>query len=166
MIQHKVQTLSVTMLPELVAVSQVGRLAGMNNYGDILVEFDEQGPVAARLVADLDRKELGKAENQGREALLLFEQGDPQRPIIIALMENRIESLISFGDDEEVTNRPEVALVDAKRVIIEAEHEVILRCGKGSIQIRNDGKIIIKGTDLLSRSSGRQRVRGASVSIN
>ena len=166
MIHHKVQTLTESISPAGATVSQVGRLAGMNNQGDILVEFDGQGPIAARLVAGFDRKELGKVENKGQEALLLFEQGDPQRPIIIALMENLIESLISFGNSEEMTERPEAALVDGKRVIIEAENEVILRCGKGSIQIRKDGRIIIKGTDVLSRSSGRQRVRGASVSIN
>ena len=81
-------------------------------------------------------------------------------------MENRLESLISFELPTEGKSRPEEAMLDGKRVTIEAEQEVLLKCGQGSIQIRSDGRIIIKGTEILSRASGRQRIRGASVNLN
>jgi hypothetical protein len=81
-------------------------------------------------------------------------------------MEDPLGKLVSFEVAGEKAKEAKDVLVDGKRVTIEAETEVLLKCGKGSIQIRKDGKIIIKGTDLLSRSSGRQRIRGASVSVN
>jgi len=56
--------------------------------------------------------------------------------------------------------------VDGKRVVIEARQEILLRCGKGYILIREDGRIVIKGTDLLSRSSGINKIKGGAVRIN
>jgi hypothetical protein len=144
----------------------IGQLAGMDESGEIFVRIEGQGPFAAKLVAGLDREILGLLEMQGREALIVFEQGDPRRPIIIAMMENRLESLIDFEISGAERLIPEEAVIDGKRVIIEAEQELVLKCGKGSIQIRKDGRIIIKGTELLSRASGAQRIRGASVNIN
>ncbi|HIJ88259.1 MAG TPA: hypothetical protein HPP97_11365 [Desulfuromonadales bacterium] len=166
MTRHKTDSSTEILTTVAGASPEIGQLAGTNSQGDILVTYNALGATPAKLVAGLDRKTLGDHDQQGREVLLLFEQGDPQRPIIIALMENRLESLIYFGDDEKVKGRPAEAVIDGKRVTIEGEQEVILKCGKGSIEIRSDGRIIVKGTDILSRSSGRQRIRGASVNIN
>jgi hypothetical protein len=49
---------------------------------------------------------------------------------------------------------------------LEAQEEIVLKCGEGSITLRKDGKIIIKGTHLLSRASGPNRIKGGSVQIN
>jgi hypothetical protein len=50
--------------------------------------------------------------------------------------------------------------------VIEGRDEVVLRCGQGSITLRADGKIVIKGTQLVSRASDTNKIRGASVQIN
>ncbi len=147
----------------------IGRLAGTNAQHEILVEYEGQGPFAARLTAGVKRSELMKDENRASEVLLVFEKGDIRRPIILALMEDPLESMVSFELPPDEAPAPEDRrdlLVDGKRITIEAEEEILLKCGQGSILIRKDGKIIVKGTDLLSRSSGRQRIRGASVAIN
>lgn len=57
-------------------------------------------------------------------------------------------------------------MVDGKRVVIEAQEEIELKCGQGSITIRKDGKIVVKGTNLLSRSSGPNRIKGGSINLN
>jgi hypothetical protein len=145
---------------------RIGRLAGTNTQRDILVEYDDCGPWPAKLVAGIDRQTLMKPENRSREVLLVFEKGDPCRPIIVGLMEDPLESLVSFELPPEESQAAKDLLVDGKRITIEAEDEIMLKCGKGSILIRKDGKIIIKGTDLLSRSSGAHRLKGASVNIN
>jgi hypothetical protein len=61
---------------------------------------------------------------------------------------------------------PVEAVVDGERVTIEAEHELELRCGKASIVLRASGEIVIRGASLLSRSSGANRIKGATVEIN
>jgi hypothetical protein len=61
---------------------------------------------------------------------------------------------------------PEVARVDGRRVCIEGADEIVLRCGKASITLRRNGKVVIEGTYVESRSSGIQRIKGAAVKIN
>ncbi|MBA2479301.1 MAG: hypothetical protein H0V44_01460 [Planctomycetes bacterium] len=51
-------------------------------------------------------------------------------------------------------------------VVIEAVADLTLRCGEGSITIRKDGKILIRGTDLVSHAKRLNRIKGASVAIN
>jgi hypothetical protein len=146
----------------------VGRIAASSQPGDLMVEFDGSAPIAARLLSGLNRIELCKPENIGREVLLVFEEGDPKRPIITGQMQSLLEDLVSTEINKEDIKgeRPEETLVDGERVVFEAKKEIVLKCGKGSIKIRKDGKIVIKGTDLLSRSSGGNRIKGGSVNIN
>ncbi len=61
---------------------------------------------------------------------------------------------------------PELATVDGKRVLIEGRDEIVFRCGKASITLRRNGKVVIRGTRIESVSRGLQRVLGAAVEIN
>ena len=51
-------------------------------------------------------------------------------------------------------------------LVVEAKNKLTLKCGDGSITIRNDGKVLIKGKDLVSRAQQANRIKGGSVSIN
>jgi len=51
-------------------------------------------------------------------------------------------------------------------LIIEAKQSITLRVGDGSITIREDGKILIKGKDLVSHAQRVNRIKGGAVSIN
>jgi hypothetical protein len=53
-----------------------------------------------------------------------------------------------------------------RRIVVEADEELTLQCGDASIQIRRDGKILIRGEHILSRAKGTQRIKGGSVAIN
>jgi hypothetical protein len=55
---------------------------------------------------------------------------------------------------------------DGEKLVLEARREVILRCGKASIKLTADGRVTIRGTQILSRSDGSNRVQGASVQLN
>ena len=51
-------------------------------------------------------------------------------------------------------------------LLLEASDELTLRVGDGSITIRADGKILIKGKDLVSHAQRTNRIKGGSVAIN
>lgn len=51
-------------------------------------------------------------------------------------------------------------------LILEAKHSLTLRVGNGSITIREDGKILIKGKDLVSHAQRLNRIKGGAVQIN
>ena len=144
----------------------VGRIVGLGVSGEVLVEHPGYVPAPARWLASLNAAELSKPQASGREVLLVFEGGDPHRPIIVGMLHDPLESLVSMEiQPEGVRTKPD-PVIDGKRVTIEAKEEIVLRCGEGSITLRKDGKIVIKGTHLLSRSSGPIRVKGARVDIN
>ena len=58
------------------------------------------------------------------------------------------------------------ALVDGKRVVIEALDEIVLRCGQASITLRRNGRIVIRGTYVETRAVGTNRIKGGNVQIN
>lgn len=59
---------------------------------------------------------------------------------------------------------PEPKVADV--LVLEAKQALTLRVGDGSITIREDGKILIKGTDLVSHARRMNRIKGGAVSIN
>jgi hypothetical protein len=61
---------------------------------------------------------------------------------------------------------PLEAIVDGKRVVLDARDEIVLRCGKASITLRRNGRIVIRGTYVETRSQGTNRIKGGSVQIN
>lgn len=58
------------------------------------------------------------------------------------------------------------ATADGERLEFTAEREIVLRCGKASVTLTRSGRIILRGTDILSRSSGPNRIRGGSIQLN
>ena len=63
---------------------------------------------------------------------------------------------------------PAQVSVEAKgqRLVVSAEHELTLRCGKASITMTQDGRIELRGTQLVSHAEGANRIRGGSVELN
>jgi hypothetical protein len=51
-------------------------------------------------------------------------------------------------------------------VVIEAAESLTLKCGESSVGLRKDGKLMIQGTDVLSRAKRCQRIKGGTVAIN
>ena len=47
-----------------------------------------------------------------------------------------------------------------------AENSLQLRCGQGRLELREDGRIQLRGTDVTVRSTGMARLKGSSVRIN
>lgn len=95
-------------------------------------------------------------EDIGTQVALMFVGGDPSRPLVIG----RIQRL------PEARQAPAVAHIDGEHLEFSAEREIVLRCGKASITLTREGKVLIKGAYLSSRSSGVNRIKGGSVQIN
>jgi hypothetical protein len=54
----------------------------------------------------------------------------------------------------------------SSQVAVVAENELSLRCGKASITMKGDGTVAIRGTNVISRASHTNRIRGGNVQIN
>ncbi len=51
-------------------------------------------------------------------------------------------------------------------VTIEASETLTLKCGEASVDLRKDGKVMVRGEDILLRAKGTQRIRAGTVAIN
>jgi hypothetical protein len=68
--------------------------------------------------------------------------------------------------DQSVGSMPEVGPDTPDELVLEAKRSLTLRVGSGSITIREDGKILIKGKDLVSHATRLNRIKGGAVQIN
>jgi hypothetical protein len=76
-----------------------------------------------------------------------------------------ITQVVQSLDEITLPSVPEV-LADGNRVQIEAVEEIVLRCGKASITLRSNGRLVIRGAYLEIYASGTNRIKGGSVLIN
>jgi hypothetical protein len=95
----------------------------------------------------------------GCQVALMFVAGNAAQPLVIG----RIQRLEPEPDAQASLA---VAHLDGERLEFSAQREIVLRCGKASITLTREGKVLIKGAYLSSRSSGVNRIRGGSVQIN
>jgi hypothetical protein len=136
----------------------IGELLALSDDGTTpLVRFAGQAgesAVAARSSVDLHGPHIG------RSVVLVFEQGDPARPIVIGVLRG------ATGWPQ--ADKPAQVDVDAdgQRLIVSAKEQLVLRCGKASITLTKAGKVLIEGAYLLSRSTGVNRIKGGSVQLN
>jgi len=142
----------------------IGKITGFSISGDVLVDFPGNvvnDAVPARSTVTLKKNGIG------RDIALLFEEGDPERPIVMGLIQAPDGDFFDVSTRSQIDKREPVHVeVDGERVTFTAEKEIILRCGKASITLKKEGKIIIRGAYLSSRSSGVNLIRGGSVQIN
>lgn len=108
--------------------------------------------VPARLLVSADVATLQRAAAERTPTALVFEAGDPARPLIVGFVQAP-----GTGQD---------ARVDGKRVILTGEEEIELRCGEASIVLKKNGKLVIHGAYVETRAKGTNRIKGGSVQIN
>lgn len=138
----------------------VGVLAGFGAGGEPLVHF-ELNPAEEPLPA---RSAVAVADDAvGRPVALMFEGGDAARPMLIGLI--HVPEAAPEAPEAEPVGGVEVE-ADGEKVVVSAERELVLRCGKASITLTRAGKILIRGEYVLTRSSGVNRIQGGSVEIN
>jgi len=125
-------------------------LVGQPSEEGIIVTFDdgvsatcdvlESGPVAPRFAT-------------GERVLVWRKPEDTAtRPVVLGRIGSLGKGFLGGDTPDEL--------------LLEARHSLTLRVGAGSITIREDGKILIKGKDLVSHAQRLNRIKGGAVQIN
>lgn len=130
----------------------------------ILLGFDASTPLVvfssnpketalpARSLVELSREAIGT------EVALLFQEGDPEKPLIVGRIVQPAH-IAHSADSVQVIR-------DGEHVTIVGQERIELRCGKARIVMEKDGHITIRGTYVTSHASATNRVRGGSVNLN
>ncbi len=147
---------------------KLGRIVSFDGDGNFLVDFpgNSRGPIAARSTSSVRAQTLAMGNPAGKEALLAFVNNDPGLPIIIDTMYSLIDEITEPDPTVIEAENTHDVIADGKRISFEAEDDIVLKCGKASITLTRAGKVLIKGEYVLSHSSGENRIRGGSVSVN
>ena len=138
---------------------KVARLVAGSVPGKLIVDFDgnPHDPLAtARTVVALDQRALDEAIAVRRMAVLLFENGDARLPIVVGLVSadpgaSLLSALLAPAPSAPAPQpvmapaAPVEARVDGKRIVVEGQEEVVLKCGEASITLKRDGKLILRG---------------------
>jgi hypothetical protein len=123
----------------------------------LVVSADADGVVIravghdARTCDPLGTANLGSL-SEGDEVFVWLPAHDEERGVVLG----RIAVAAARPQPTEVPDE----------LVIEAGRQLTLRVGEGSITIREDGKILIKGKDLVSHAQRMNRIKGGAVSIN
>ncbi len=137
------------VIPDRIHGVVMGRLLSLDG-GPMVAWAGAPEGARARAMAALE------ARHVGGDVALLFEEGDPARAIVMGAMQ-RFEGGLEVVEEGEG---------DGRRVVLRAEKELVLSCGKASITLTRAGKVLIKGAYVSSHATGTHRVRGATVEIN
>jgi hypothetical protein len=138
---------------------RIGTIVGFADGGATpLVTYPEQpasGALAARATIDLH------AAHIGRDAVLVFQDGHPLRPIVLGCLqaEGTADALAAAPGQVEID-------ADGQRLVVSAKDRIVLRCGKASLTLTKEGKVIVQGAYVSNQSSGVLRLKGSSVQIN
>lgn len=131
-----------TELPRVV----IGSVASVDAAGLPCVQWSDGEPTSARVV--WMPAPVAWAKCVGCRVILGFVEGDEDHPVVLGLL-----------DAPRAEPEPEVLRIASGR-------ELVIECGEAKIALRADGRVEIRGTHLVSRSSGPNKVKGATVHIN
>ena len=141
----------------LEVVGSVGAGALLGKVAALLEEavLVEAGPGAGLLSCDV-------LEAPGGSPLRLAE-GDT---VLVVVPDSGAGRGVVLGRVARPDERSAGAQAPPEEIVLEATKGLSLKVGEGSITLREDGRILIKGRELVSHARGRNRIRGGSVAIN
>jgi len=136
----------------------IGRLLALVDEGrNPLVSYAGQpghAALQARSAVDLHGAHVGQ------DVVLGFDLDDPTKPIVLGVLQGQ------GGWPLQRTPGQVSVDADGQRMVITAQRELVLRCGKSSILLRADGCVEIRGESILTQATTANRVRGGSVELN
>ena len=155
--RHEQPTMSGETSTVMINGIVIGMLVAFKDEGrtPLVIYTGQPGSAAlpARTIMDIHGSHIG------RQVVLMFDQGDPRRPIVMGSLRSQEGWPLERPGQVEID-------ADGERMIVSAKEQLVLRCGKASITLTRTGKILIDGAYVSSRSSGVNRIKGGSVQLN
>lgn len=153
--------------PSAVARSLVSRarIVALEDDGSVFVRVGRERTRRAAVASHVDLGAVTAALASGIAALVVFEEARVPSPVIIGFVGETAVS-VTARTIAPVAGPCIEADVDGRRVRVVAKDEIVLECGKASITMRRNGKVIVRGTHVETNSAGTNRIKGGQVRIN
>jgi Domain of unknown function (DUF6484) len=141
-----------------------GTLVGLTTSGEPLVEFAANPSLTA--VQARSCVELGWSDIGGG-VVLAFEEGDVTKPLLMGCLKGRTSGIpAGIGSSVEARDSARVTCLSGDDLQVSAADSLTLRCGKASVTLTREGRVLINGVYVETRASGTNRLQGGAVRIN
>lgn len=140
-----------------------GHLQGVDAEGRILFvpEDGSRSPLPVTIGVSLSDAALVKAARSGARALVLRASGAADRWVLVALLRERVSASARDAEPGKLE-----LTVDGETVRIEADQQLELRCGRSKLLLRRDGRVVLSGSYVISKSTGPNKLKGATIALN
>jgi hypothetical protein len=128
------------------------QIVGWEPRRGVVIAFREGGTALAQSLVNLSARDLDQASRERREVLITYEDGDPDKPVIVGL-------LAPIPAAAQAESDPEF-------VVVKGRQSVRIQCGAASLTLHKDGKVVLRGTKVISRATEENSISGASVRLN
>jgi len=158
--------LPATLLSMPTGQALLGRLTGLQPSGEPIIDVPDNPSfigIPARSCISLQHSDIGKE--------IVFLMTQENIPVVIGAIQSpharqNVEEVVFEPSEKSTSKVPLRVLVDGRSVELNAQHEIVFRCGAASIKLTHEGKVVIRGKYVISHSSGVNRIRGGSVELN
>ncbi len=139
---------SPVLEPTLPAGPQVGVLQAIRADGVLQVSLPDGGVHEADWLISPLAHLVQEARLAVGDAVLVLVRQDPMAP-------GRLVVMGKIGPYQE-----------PRQTTLAATEALTLQCGQGSVALRSDGRMLVKGSDVTLQADGTQRIRAGNVAIN
>jgi hypothetical protein len=140
-----------------------GYLQGIDHDGRVLFRADgaEGAPVPVGIGMEVSDGVLVKAARSHKRAMVISTAGAEPQWVLVGIVRERVDIKARDAAPGQLAVE-----VDGETVRLTADHTIELKCGKSSLTLRKDGKVVLAGEYLISTSRGANKIRGATISLN
>jgi hypothetical protein len=136
---------------------QRAELEGLTPDGQVLIRQGNRVRTALLALATSD-VELVEAIRRRGAVLIDHIDGNLEEPVVVALLRDRLSYGAARADSERAPT---------ERVVeIAAEQSIVLRVGRSTLELREDGRIELHGVEVVSIADGTNRLLGAKIALN
>lgn len=146
----------------------VGLIDAVHDDGSVFVSLPGSSQrIRARTTFQLSEFRDDPEQLVGCDVLLSVAGFRCKKAIIVGLLNDTLWSTVDKQASSGAAGDGKIDVkVDGKSITFNAEKEIVLTCGRSSIALKRDGKIIIKGMRVTTRAAKSNKIKGASVNIN
>ncbi len=138
-----------------------GHLDGVDAEGRILfrAEGSDDPPVPVAIGMAVSDGALVQSARLRRRAVVA--RTDNAGLVLVGFLRERVDARVRDAGPGDLE-----VVVDGETLQIRAERQIELRCGKASLLLRADGRVILSGTYVVSTSRGPNKIKGATIALN
>lgn len=137
-----------------------GKILALNNSGEIEVQCEADDTIL--LCYFLRTSAAPLPEFHPGDTVLLVSDENGESGYVLGVVQPYLPVREISQDNGHLANGNE----PLPEIKLNASERIELRCGQSSLTMNKEGTVIVKGAKVVSRSSGVNKIKGATVQIN